>query len=133
VNRHLAIPVRKRTWAIAALFLIAFGWLGFAAVGFGALFHGIEVDLPVANRFALAYGPIAFPLFGFVAAAAFIFSDVLFRNRWVQPALIALFALVIICALRALLISGVFMVPTVLLDRRSEFEGFGVRRLAAAF
>ncbi len=133
MNRHISIPVRKRTWAIAALFLIAFCWLGFAAVSFGALFHGIEVDLPVANRFAFAYGPIAFPLFGIVPAAAFIYSDILFRNRWSQPALIALFALLIICALKALLISGVFMAPTVLLDRRSESEGFGVRELAAAF
>ena len=59
------------------------------------------------------YGPIAFPLFGVLAAAAFIASDLLFRKQWIEWAMIAAFALLIIIAFRGLLVCGVFMVPNV--------------------
>ena len=72
---------------------------------------GIEHSLPVANCFAVTCGPIAFPLFGIVAAAAFILSDLMFRKRWIGWALIAAFALLVVWAFRALLIGGVFMGP----------------------
>jgi hypothetical protein len=113
VKRQIAMQIRKQSWAIAALFLIAFCWLGFAAVSFGTLFKGLEINLPVATRFDVAYGPITFPFFGIVAATAFILSDVLGRKRWVQWALTALFALLIIWAVKGLLFGGVFIVPTI--------------------
>lgn len=108
------MQIRRQSWAIAALFLIAFCWLGFVAVSFGALFKGLEeMNLPLATRFAVAYGPTAFPVFGIVAATAFILSEVWGRNRWVQLALTALFALLIIWAFRGLFIGGSFMGPTI--------------------
>jgi hypothetical protein len=110
------MQIRKQSWGIAALFFIAFCWLGFAAVSFGALFKGIEgfeANLPVATRFAVAYGPIAFPIFGIVAATAFVLSDVRGRNRWGQWALAAIFALLLIWAVRGLFIGGSFMGPTI--------------------
>jgi hypothetical protein len=107
VKRHIANHIRKQSWAIAALFLIAFCWLGFAAVATRALLKGMEVNLAGSTSFAVAYGPIAFPLIGVVAATALILSDVLVRHRWVQGALAGLFALLIIWALEGTL-GGIF-------------------------
>jgi hypothetical protein len=107
------MQIRRQSWAIAALFLIAFCWLGFVAMSFGALFKGLgEVNFPVATRFVVAYGPIAFPIFGIVAAAAFIVSEVRGRNPWVQLALIAVFTLLIIWAFSGLFVGGVFVGST---------------------
>jgi hypothetical protein len=113
MKRHIAITIRKQSWIIAALFLIASCWLGFVAAGFGVLFKGIEMNFPVATRFDVVYGPVAFPLFGIVAATAFILSDVLFRKRWLQVALTASFALLVIWAVRGLFVGGVFIVPAI--------------------
>ena len=95
-------------------FLVAFCWLGWAAVRFGSIFDGMDIhrSLPILNRLALTYGPIAFPLFGVLAAAAFILSDFMFHKQWIGWALFAAFALLAVCAFRGLLVSGVFMVPT---------------------
>jgi hypothetical protein len=107
MKRHFAI----QGWALAAVSLIVFCWLGFAAVRFGEIFKGLEVDLPVATQLAFAYGPIAFPVVGIAAAALLILSDVLFHRRWMQWAFSALFALAVILALKAMLISGIFVGP----------------------
>jgi len=84
VNRHSAIRVSRESWAIAIGFLVAFCWLGWAAVRFGSIFDGMDIhrSLPIVNRLALTYGPIAFPLFGVLAAAATILSDFMFHKRW---------------------------------------------------
>jgi hypothetical protein len=111
VKRHIAIQARRESWAIAAVFLVVFCWLGFAAVRFGSIFEGIEVNLPIATRLVFAYGPVGFPLFGIVAAAALILSDALLRSRWMQWTLIAVFAIAVISAFRAMVFSGVFMGP----------------------
>ena len=71
------------------------------------------MNFPVATRFAVAYGPIAFPIFGIVAAAAFILSEVRGRNPWVQLALTVLFVLLIIWAFSGLFCGGSFMGPTI--------------------
>jgi hypothetical protein len=110
------MQIRKQSWGIAALFLIVFCCLGFAAVNFGALFKGIEgfeINLPTATRFAVAYGPIAFPILGVVAATAFILSGVRGRSRWGQWFLAAIFALLIVWAVRGLFTGGSFMGPTI--------------------
>ncbi len=109
MNRHHAIRAHRETWAVAAVFLVVFCWLGFAAGRFGSIFEGIAVNLPAATWLVFAYGPVGFPLFGVLAAAALILSDVLLRSRWVQWTLIAVFAVAVISVLRAMLISGVFM------------------------
>jgi hypothetical protein len=110
------MQIRRQSWGLAALFLIAFCWLGFAAVRFGVLFkgtEGFEIYLPMATRFAFAYGPIAFPIFGVVAATAFILSDVRGGNRWGQWSLAAIFALLIIWSFEGLFAGGSFMGPTI--------------------
>jgi hypothetical protein len=108
------MQIRRQSWAIAALFLIAFCWLGFVSVGVGRLFNGLgKVNLPMATRFAVAYGPIAFPIFGIGATVAFIFSEVRGRNPWAQLALTAVFALLIIWAFRGLFFGGSIMGPTI--------------------
>jgi hypothetical protein len=108
VKHHIAIQIRRQSWAIAALFFIAFCGLGFVAVNFGALFQGFDINyLPAASRFAVAHGPIAFPLFGIIAATAVIFSDAFRLSRWLQWGLVALFAFLVSWALWAF--SGIFM------------------------
>jgi ABC-type transport system involved in multi-copper enzyme maturation permease subunit len=108
------MQIRRQSWAIAALLLITFCWLGFVAVGFGALFKGLgRVNFPVATRFAVGYGPIAFPIFGIVAAAAIILSEVRGRNPWVQLALTALFVLLILWAVSGIFLGGSFMGPAI--------------------
>jgi hypothetical protein len=110
MKRHVVLHVGRQSWGFAALFLIAFCWLGFVAARFGALCQGFVLDLPATKRFVVAYGPIAFPLFGIVAATAFILPDVFFRNRRGQWALVAAFALLIMWAL-SMVFSGLVM-PT---------------------
>jgi hypothetical protein len=103
VKPHLAFQIRKQSWAFAALFLFAFCGLGFAAVRFGALFKDVDLDLPIGCSFAAHYGPIALPLFGIVAAAGLILSDVLGLKKWVQGVLVAVFTLLLIGAICAML------------------------------
>lgn len=105
MKRNIAIHVRKRTWVIATAILIAFCCLGFAADGFGAFFHGLNTYLTSASRFVFAYGRIGFPVFGVVAATAFILSGIFFRNQRVQWALVVVFVLFIIWALNAVFFS----------------------------
>ena len=121
--------IRRQSWAIAGGFLLAFCWLGWAAVRFGSIFQGMgmEHSLPLVNWLAVTYGPIAFPLFGILAAAAFILSDLMFRNRWIEWTMIAAFALLVIFAFRGLLFSGVFMVPNVQTNRTRNVENAGAR------
>lgn len=76
--------IRKQSWAIAALSLIGFCWLGVAALGFRPLFQGLEINLPIATRFAIACGPIAFPVFGIIAALVVILLDLWGRRRRIQ-------------------------------------------------
>ncbi len=95
VNCNIAIRIRKRSWAFAAVLLVVFCWFGWAAVGLRALFEGLELHLHVAKRLTVAYGPIAFPIFGVVAAAAWVLSDVYFRGRWIQWFLFAFFSFVV--------------------------------------
>ena len=111
MKHHIAIRARRESWAIAVLCFAVFCWLGFAAGRFGAIWAGLEVNLPVATRLLFTYGPTAFPLFGVVAAVALLLSDTLFHSRWMQWVLIVVFAVAVILALRAMLISGVFMGP----------------------
>ena len=113
MKRYITILIRKKSWAVAALFLIVFCWLGFAAVSLGTLFKGLEMYLPLTNRLALVYGPIAFPILGIAAATAFILSDLWSGNRWVQVALGAFFALLIIWAVKGVILPVSVMVPTI--------------------
>lgn len=84
------------------------------AVRMAALFEGFEkMNLPAATRFVVAYGSVAFPIFGIGAAAAFILSEVRGRNPWVQLALTAVFALLFIWAFSGLFSGGSFIGPTI--------------------
>jgi hypothetical protein len=119
--------IRWQSWAIGGGFLLAFCWLGWAAVRFGSIFKGmgIEASLPALNWFAVTNGPIVFPFFGILAVAAFIFSDLTFHKGWIDCLLFVAFALLLVFALRGLLFSGVFMVP-------SSGANFSAERMAGA-
>ena len=103
--------VRRQTWAIAAIFLLAFCWLGVAAVKCAPIYQVLEVRFPADTRFASAYGAVVFPLLGVGAAAALILFDVFLQRRWVQGVLLALFATFLIWAFRALLFIPVSIGP----------------------
>ncbi len=90
--------VKAQSWIIAALFFAAFSWLGFAAVRFAPIFRGLdEVGLHPSSiqRLFLAYGAVACPLLGIMAAVSVILSDALFRRKWLQAALVAALAVLV--------------------------------------
>ena len=59
------------------------------------MFQGLGIPLPLGLRLLTGYGSVAIPLFGVLAAAAWVLSDIYFRGRWIQWLLIAVFAFVI--------------------------------------
>lgn len=107
MKRRISIPAL----ALAGVSLTVFCWLGFAATRFGTIFAGLEIDLPVATQLVFAYGPIAFPLVGFGAGVLVILSDILFRRQWILWGFSGAFIVVVFSALKAMLISGVFVGP----------------------
>jgi hypothetical protein len=115
-KRRIAMKTSKQSWILAALFLIGFCYIGYMAISLRALIKDLGIDLPSPTRFAVAHGPVAFPLFGIFAATAFIISDVFTHNRWVQFALTGLFALIMACALGCLCPGGVWIRSTIQTD-----------------
>jgi hypothetical protein len=79
------------------------------------------MGLPAEKSFVVVYGPVAFPLFGVVVAAAFPLADVLFHNRCLQWALVAVFVLLIIWALNALL--GCLFGPIIVVNPAAALDG----------
>jgi hypothetical protein len=102
VNHPTHIQVRRDSWLLAVAFLIAFCCLGFFIARFAPIFRGVESELPAADRLIIAYGPIAFPLLGGIAALSFVLSDHFFRRQWTQWALIALYVPIILWAFSSL-------------------------------
>ena len=88
MKRQFGTQIRRQSWAIAVLILIAFSLLGFGGVGIRSLFKGFDVHWPFATRFGVTYGPVAFPVFGIVAGTTLILSDFFVLHRWVQRILI---------------------------------------------
>ena len=88
-----------------------FCWLGLLAFKCAPVYAGLEDRLPVTTRLATAYGPVACPLLGVLAAMSLICSGVYFRRRWVQQVLIVVLAILVVCVFRSFLFSGVFMGP----------------------
>jgi hypothetical protein len=86
---------RSLKWIIAAGLVGLFWVIGVMVGRFVSLFQGLDVPLPLWSRLLIGYGPEAIPLFGAVAAAAWVLSDVYFRGRWIQWFLFAFFAFVI--------------------------------------
>jgi len=118
--------VRRESWATATCFLIAFCWLGFATVRFAPIYRGLELRLPVPTRLVVAYGAVAFPFLGIMAAATLILSSV-FLARWMQWVWVMLFALLLIWGFRALIFSDVGgLGPTI---RANEETGANSRRI----
>jgi hypothetical protein len=116
----IVMQVRAKSRVIAGAFLIVFCWLGWLAFKCAPIFAGLEDRLPVMTRLAFAYGPVACPLFGVLAAGSLILSDMFFRRHWLQWVLIALFAVLIVCIFRTFLFSGVFMGPAHETNSRSN-------------
>jgi len=84
-------------WIIAAGLLALFWVIGVMVGGFALFWRGIDVPSPpLTFRLLIGYGPVAVPLFGVVAAAAWVLSDVYFRGRWLQWFLFAFYAFVIL-------------------------------------
>ncbi|HEX3988830.1 MAG TPA: hypothetical protein VHZ30_05315 [Verrucomicrobiae bacterium] len=102
VKRNIAIKIRMLTCGIALLILVAFCWLGFAAVRFEPLFQGFEDYIPVSKRFAYVHRPILFPLFGLLGAAGLIIADTFLLRRYVQLVLIVFFTIIFIWTFRSM-------------------------------
>jgi hypothetical protein len=98
MNHPIAIPFPKQSWMRAAVFLFAFCFLGLMAVRCRTLLHdglGEDSPLPLAARFVVGYGPVAFPLLGIIAATAILLAEVFGRRKWLQWALIIAFIIVL--------------------------------------
>jgi hypothetical protein len=86
---------RSLKWIIAAG-LVALFWVIGNLIGSFALFlRGFDIPLPTPSRVLIDYGSVTIPLFGVLAACAWVLSDVYFRGRWLQWFLFAFYALVI--------------------------------------
>ena len=117
------MPAHAKSWAIGAVFLMMFCWLGFAAFKFAPIYNGLEDRLPMTTRLTVTYGPVAFPLFGVVTAVSLVLADVFCQRRWVQWIVIAAAVVLIVCIFQSLLFSGVFMVPAHRTARLAERTG----------
>jgi len=106
MQHHNAARIQRESCALAAAFLIAFCLVGFVSVRFRPMYQGFDDSLPMLTRFALDYGTIVFPLVGIAAAASFMLSDLFFSNRWRNWLLLAVFGLLFVCALKALIMPG---------------------------
>jgi len=106
MKHHARMRVRIESWTTATFFLIVFCWLGFAAVRSAPIYQGLELRMPVATRLVVAYGAVAFPLLGIMAATTFILSSVLLA-RWTQWVWIVLFGFLLIWGFRTLLLPKV--------------------------
>lgn len=89
------MQVRAASWIIAAIFLLAFCWLGLAADKFASLFEGMEIPNPASTSLVFTYGLIACPILGATAAITLILSDKLRSGfgRLAQPTLTVIYAL----------------------------------------
>ena len=104
MNHRPVMRVRRESWGIAAFFIIAFCWLGFLTFKWAPIFEGLW-RVPTSTRLVVAYGAVAFPLLGIVAAATLILSSMFLAHR-MQWVWILLFTLILIWGFRALFFSG---------------------------
>lgn len=81
MNSQPVRRVRGTTWALAALALILFCWLGFAVAKLSTIFDGLSVPLPLVMKLMISYGSLGLPLFGVVAAGLMILSDLFLLHR----------------------------------------------------
>jgi hypothetical protein len=100
--------VRSLKWIIAVGLVGLFWMIGNIVGAFVLLFQDLNVPLTLWIRFLIGYGPLAIRMFGMVAAAAWVLSDVYFRGRWVQWFLFGLFVFVIIGIILALVSAANF-------------------------
>ena len=96
---HTGSDPRERSlkWSVAVGLIGLFGVIGWIVGRLAVVFQGFPLNLvPLPQRLLFGYGQLAIPLFGVVAAAAWVLSDIYFRGRWVQWFLFALFACAIV-------------------------------------
>jgi hypothetical protein len=98
-------------WSVAVGLISLFWVIGSIIGSFAVMFEGFSPNvLPLPQRLLYGYGQLEIPLFGVVAAATWVLSDVYFRGRWIQWFLFTLFACVIV------VIFVVLMAPIVVVD-----------------
>lgn len=88
------MQVRAASWIIAAMFLLAFCWLGLAADKFALLFEDMGVAMPTMTGLVSDYGVIACPVLGIIVATSLVLTDKLRSGpgRWAQPILVTVYA-----------------------------------------
>jgi hypothetical protein len=95
--------VRAHSWIFAAPFLLAFSWLGCAALRCRPICEAFPENLPETTKLFSTYGPVACPILGIIAAITLILSDVLLPKRWAKAALILTLVTLLISIVRACL------------------------------
>ena len=103
--------IRVQSYVFAAIFLVAFCWLGLAAWRFAPILQELESVMPLNTRLVMHYGPFACPLLGIAAAIGLLLSGLHCRGKWVQPTLVVVLALLVVYVLDSLLFSYFGAVP----------------------
>ena len=102
---------RSLKWSVAVGLIGLFWVIGWIIGRSAGMIQGFSPNLlPWPQRLLFGYGQLAIPLFGVVAASAWVLSDVYFRGRWIQWFLFIVFACVIV------VIFVVLMAPIVVVD-----------------
>jgi hypothetical protein len=102
VKSPIEIQARRDAWFLAAVFLIAFCFLGSFTARVEPIFQKMEFTLSTVDRFIVMRGPTVFPLLGVSVAAAFILLEFYSRRRWIQWVLVALCSFIILWAFGSL-------------------------------
>src|SRR3954471_1343053 len=99
------LRARIVSWLTAAVVLLLFCWLGFASSIFRDVFKGFgPVALPALTQFSMAYGRIAFPIFGIFAATSILWAEKVGRRQRFQALLFAALVAAWVLLVRSLLI-----------------------------
>jgi hypothetical protein len=76
---------------------------------FTGIFRGLESHLPTLTKFSMAYGSLAFPIFGVLGATAIILAEGLGRRQRFQALCFGILVAILFILFCSLLISGFWM------------------------
>src|ERR1043165_3357457 len=120
--------IRVQSWLFAAIFLLAFCWVGLLAWSTAPAFQGLESVMPLNTKLVVNYGPIACPILGVAAAIGLLLTDVHCRGKWIQPTLVLVLVVLVVYMFVSLLFSYFGPVPrnnkTVAVDPRRQSGTF---------
>ena len=114
--------IRRVPWVSAGVALVMFCWLGFVSYKIDPVFQGFEDRLPGMTRLSLAYGPVAFPLFGVLAVIGLFLTSGLRWPKWIRGSFMVLVLILGLAIFKSLIFPGGFFLWP-LLESSEETNG----------